>query len=139
MQDLVGFGTLGVAIIVAALTAQQVWINKLQLRHTLFERRFAIFKAAQRYVSEIMREGTLSDQAFRDLYPEILDAWQRSRFLFGEDVSEYIDTIRRRSLELRAADRAQNHEKEDDHLAWICDQSPELFHRFQPYMQFATR
>ena len=58
----ISIGTLAVAVVIAVITYQQHLTNRLRLRHELFERRFAIFKTTQVYLSKIMQEGGLKDE-----------------------------------------------------------------------------
>jgi len=135
----IGLGTLAVAISVAAITYQQYRVNRLRLRHELFERRFAVFRTAQIYLSKIMQEGRLNDETFRTEYPKFMDAWQRSQFLFGKDIGDYLDSVRRRSLEMRDLGIEKKHNEAHKHLTWLCDQTPKLFDRFGPYLCFPVK
>jgi hypothetical protein len=132
-------GTVAVAGIVAIITYQQYRTNRLRLRHELFERRFAIFKETQRYLTKIMEEGRLTDEMFQTHYPDFMDAWQRSRFLFGPDIANHLDEIRHRSIEMRARASQGNHDAVYRHLNWLVDQTPRLFERFGPYLSFPVK
>lgn len=139
MESAISLGTFSVALIVALITGQQAWTNRLRLRHELFERRFEVFKAAQVYISKIMEEGGLNDEMLGTLYPEFVDAWQQSRFLFGKDIVDYLDRIRAQSIQLHSLRDRGKHTEANGNLAWLCAQAPELFKRFGPYMKFAVK
>ena len=81
----------------------------------------------------------MSDESFGIFYPELMDAWQRSRFLFGKEIADYLDSIRRRSLEMQKSDRQKKHDEEDEHLKWLLDQTPKLFDQFGPYLCFPVK
>ncbi|MGJ3258210.1 MAG: hypothetical protein ACFE0S_01285 [Rhodospirillales bacterium] len=131
--------TLVVAGSVAVITYQQYWVNRLRLRHELFDRRFEVFKAAQRFLSEIMREGRLTDDGLANEYPKFIDAWQRSRFLFNNEIADYLDSIGKRALQLRLHDRRDRHEEEASDLEWLTQQTTVLFEKFRPYLAFPKK
>jgi hypothetical protein len=135
----ISIGTLAVAVVIAVITYQQHLTNRLRLRHELFERRFAVFKTAQVYLSKLMHEGRLNDENFSEQYPLFMDAWQRSRFLFGQDIADYLDSIAEHSREMRLSEMQKKHEESAEHLRWLCAQPEMLFDRFSPYLRFPVK
>jgi len=130
-----------VALIAVYIAYQQWRTNRFQLRHALFDRRFEIYKAVQRYLSDIMTHAKLNDEGI----PPLLDAYQRAKFLFGSDIPEYIDVIYKRSLNMQlyenqyaeplASDRrSELVKKKHEELTWLCNQLPVLAEKFGPYM-----
>lgn len=75
---------------------QQMRINKNRLRHELFEKRYAIFKAAGNFLGAIMREGKASEQAQADFRVGI----QGASFLFDSSVNTLLNQIWEKAIDL---------------------------------------
>ena len=139
MSTTLGVITTGIAAIIAVLTAGQLAANVLRLRHELFERRFEIFKTYQRVLSRVMREGRVTDEMFQEDYPDLVDAWQRSRFLFQPSLPIYLDEIRTRYLRARQIDEERNVAESYAEVIWLVDQTGTLIDRFRPSMALAFK
>lgn len=132
-----------IAIFVAFIAYQQWKVNQATLKERLFERRMAIFKETQAYLSEILREASISD----DSMWKFNDTHQRSRFLFGKKIQNYLIEIRHRSIQMMAhkrqyaglpvgEERNKGIEKEHVELNWLNDQIDVIFDKFEPYLGF---
>lgn len=87
-----------ITIIGVYIAYQQYQVNKSRLRHETYERRLAVYKCVQRYLSEILREGkTTYDKALK-FYSEASEA----AFLFDPSVQEKIDLIYEKSIDMEA-------------------------------------
>jgi hypothetical protein len=75
---------------------QQMRINKDRLRHELFEKRYAIFRAAGTFLGSIMREGKATEKAQADFKAGI----QGASFLFDFSVTELLDEIWEKAIDL---------------------------------------
>ena len=75
---------------------------------------------------------------------------QKARFLFGEDVNEYLEEIKRHAFAEKHAEarmeetRGQNERsqyvaKKSDEIKWLADQLDELHRKFGPYMKFSRK
>ena len=66
----------------------------------LFERRLSIYEALRHVMGQIIRHGTVTDQ---NLY-DFLAGTDRARFLFGQDVMDYIERLYRLLLKHQEAE-----------------------------------
>ncbi len=134
--------TLAVASVVVAGAAafaswHQAWTNRLRLQNELFERRFAVFNAVHAYVSSVVRVGGVRlDTDGMKAENAYSVAWQQSRFLFGHEISDYIDSLRKklRSL-LIVGDKVEKPEEKAELLVWAFKEADNLFDVFAPYMK----
>ena len=137
--------TLGIAATVALISFLQWRTNQATLREKLFERRFAIFKETQYFLTVISQHGEISGQ----LLEEFRDTAQRSRFLFGSRVSQDLNQIllKGRRLALLQS-RLSNHvtesaewENAQDEIQLIGDFMDKkflgVFDYFEKYMDFS--
>ena len=122
-----GLATAFIALTVAIVSVRQYRVERMKLRHDLFDRRFAVFKTAQLFVSKVIQDAELP----ADEYTDFVDAWQRSRFLFGNDVSDYLDELRKRSLKIRYGKMKESTAA----LTWVTEQPTILFDKFIPYLK----
>lgn len=91
-----------IAVLGIYIAYQQYSVNKQRLRHETYERRLAIYKSVQKYLSEIMREAnTTFDRALQFNYEA-----SEATFLFDSSVQNKIDEIYKKSI-----DMAANYEK----------------------------
>lgn len=65
-------------------------INKLRLKHELFDRRELVYLATIDFLYSIFNDGVESNTHL----PEFIKQSHLSPFLFGEDVSRWLDRIR---------------------------------------------
>lgn len=110
--------TPAIAAIVAIITFRQYLVSRDQIRHQLFERRFEVYKKTQIFLSNIMQEGTLKEEALPDFY----DGMQKAKFLFGKDVNIYLEDIKKSAFA--------------GELRWISEQIGQLHVKFGRYMNF---
>jgi hypothetical protein len=73
---------------------QQARFARVKLQHDLFDRRFAVFDAARKFLGKVARGGRVRDDAFRDYSLDTIDAL----FLTDEATASYLDEIRRRAI-----------------------------------------
>lgn len=88
-----------IAVVGVYIAVQQYRINKQRLRHETYERRLAIYKCVQRYLSEIMRDGKTSYERALQFYQDASEA----AFLFDESVQNKIDEIYDKSIKMISA------------------------------------
>ena len=131
--------------LIAALAiyiAYQQWrTNHLRYMHESYDRRFEIYKVVQIHLSYIFQYAKVNEDELHVL----LDALQKSRFLIGIEMHEYINTIYKHSLKVSmyksqlegvpvGGKRNELVEKEHKELAWLIDQLPILADKFDPYL-----
>jgi hypothetical protein len=90
------------AIVIAGVGAwlawQQVRMARVRLRHDLYDRRFAVFQAARKFLAEVMTHGYPSDDQIRSYVVGTAD----SGFLLSADVATYLEEIRKHGSRLGA-------------------------------------
>lgn len=132
-----------IAIFIAYVAFQQWQVNRANLREKLFERRFAVFKQTQVFLSSVMRDETVSNKTLGEFH----DGPQIARFLFGRDVQNYLFEIRKRAVSIRKYSRKMKTlpvgdqltelvNKEDADLDWLVQQLDVIFDIFEPYLGF---
>jgi hypothetical protein len=87
-----------IAIVGVYIAYQQFRINEQRLRHETYERRLAVYKAVQKYLSEILRDGTTTYQRASEFYSDASEA----AFLFDSSVQDKIDKIYEKSIDMVA-------------------------------------
>jgi len=87
-----------IAVVSVFIAYQQYKINQQRLRHELYERRLAVYRALQKYLSEIIREGTTGYGRASEFYAEASEA----SFLFDDSVQKMIDEIYEKSVKMIA-------------------------------------
>ena len=87
-----------IAIVGLFIAYQQYQINKQRLRHETYERRLAVYKAVQWYLSEILRDGKTNYSRALEFNSEASEA----TFLFDDSVQELIDEIYQKSIDMVA-------------------------------------
>ncbi len=143
-QMLTALVTAAVAVIVALITFQQWMTNRATVREKLFDRRFEVFKETQRVLTTIS-ERLSFDQSGLHRYT---DAFQRSRFLFDPQLSDYLKEIRDRALDLELAstlmndpnevqNRIQHVNSRHDNGVWLNKQLDTIFPQFHRYLDFS--
>src|ERR1051325_9796179 len=89
--------TLIVGLGVVFIAWQQWKLSHTKLRLDLFDRRYKVYDATRKFLGGIMSEATFSDSQLLAFYAGTSDA----EFLFGSDIVDYIEQIRKRSLHMR--------------------------------------
>ena len=135
------FATL-IALIGAWIAYNQWRTNHDKLMLDLFDRRFEIYVAILRFLSGILQEG----QTDYEKAMAILPYAQRSRFLFGPEVEEYIKeeiykpaikmTGLRKSFQALEVgeERTRLVMQEADLSKYFTDEIVKLSNRFDPYL-----
>jgi hypothetical protein len=134
---------LSLAVAIIAALQWRVADNKLRL--DLFDRRYKVYDATRKFLSVILREAKFTHSELFEFYAGISDA----EFLFGADVTEHLEKIRKRAVHLQAAqqiyeplpvgdERSQHVQAEHDDLLWLTDQITEITKTFAPYLGFAN-
>jgi hypothetical protein len=139
LAPLVAFLGIGVAVF--------AWrLNRLTFRQKLFEDRFKIYKAVQRYLSDFDKAHGIADS----VRWELLDALQRSHFLLPPHVTAYIGEIYERGssgMETRIAAKevygpagliTPPNEKIQADVRWMGDQLIKLHEMFFPAMNLRS-
>src|SRR5216683_2547598 len=90
------------AVVIAGVGAwlawQQVRIARVRLQHDLYDRRFAVFQAARKFLAEVMTQRYASDDQIRSYVVGTADAG----FLLNDDIATYLEEIRKRGSRMGA-------------------------------------
>ena len=134
------------ALLVAIVTwtgVQQHKLAKEKFKLDMFEKRFAVYKGVQEFLTIILQEGKFDlNQLF-----EFRRKTQDSTFLFGKDIPQYIDGIDKRALEMGSLEerykplpvgqqRSELCEEKTRLLRGLIDELPRLKEVFALYLRF---
>jgi len=132
-----------IATAVAYIAFLQWKLTKASVREKLFDRRFDVFKETQKFLTGISEKLDFDQESLA----KFTDAWQRSRFLFGDDIQQCLKKIRDRALGLQlstalmddpneAENRSVHVRDRTNHGIWLNAQLGENFGKFKPYLSF---
>ncbi len=141
-----------IAIIVAYIAYQQYRVNRLRLSLDLFERRLNVFEAVQDFLSAIVKAGKVDTARAVSFRSQASQA----AFLFGEDITGYLDTLYKKALALmrvgdelypqdgspglpRGPEREEAAKKKTELLKWLGDQLTESEKIFKQYIGVLRR
>jgi hypothetical protein len=129
--------------IVAWTNYQQLLLAKEKFKLDLFEKRFAVYKGAQRFLTHILKSGKIElDKLF-----EFRRDTQDAVFLFSDDIPKYLDSIDRKALDMGTKaeqykdlpvgeERSKLCKEESRLLMELLDELPRLKDVFAPYLKF---
>ncbi|MGM0519096.1 MAG: hypothetical protein ACQERD_05600 [Campylobacterota bacterium] len=136
-----------IAIIGAVIALQQYRINKQRLKHELYDRRMIVFKHMKTYLSEIMRDGSVSyDRAMKFNFDT-----SEAIFLLDDKINARIKKIYEKSIDLAqlqeqlypkdgsrglpvGGKRSEVSNKKDETLKWLTYQLVELKPLFSKHL-----
>jgi hypothetical protein len=137
--------TLVVGLSVAAIAYQQWVLARHKFRLDLYDRRYKVYEATQRFLSAIMIHGDFSHDALIDYNHGTMDAV----FLYPPEIEDYINKVRKTALDMQMHGKQmhsapvgdvrsklvqQNH----DELVWLTDQLVALPSVFTSYLGFQS-
>ena len=88
--------SLTIALTVAVVAVQQLLLSRQRFKLDLFEKRYAVYKATQVFLTKI---STAAKIEMEDIF-EFRGNTQDAVFLFEEDVPAYLKTIDEKAIEL---------------------------------------
>jgi hypothetical protein len=133
-----------VSLVVACVQYAQWRTTNQKVVIDLYDRRLKVYTQLEKAIVPVLREGEVSQEAFREFVIGEADA----RFLFGDDVHEYLKTLRKRfawllSFTNEVIDQKPNRNQLIDlkfkYIAEIVafyDNAPDLF---APYMKLTQK
>jgi len=132
------------AAIVTWTAVQQHKLTKEKFKLDMFEKRFAVYKGVQEFLTIISVQGGKFD--LNQLF-EFRRKTQDSTFLFGNDIPQYIDYIDKKASEIMATKEEyeplpvgkQKHEMVEEAsrlFGELRDELPRLKEVFAPYLSF---
>ncbi|MCZ4352104.1 hypothetical protein O4H61_06205 [Roseovarius aestuarii] len=132
-----------IALFVAYVAYQQWRTNHDGLREKLFDRRMDVYNQVHSALARVLREGFPA----QGVETELLDAWRSSKFLFDDDVPDYIDKLRKavydgqfyNSQARNNDDRRGEHvDKEHKKFQWLLKQFDPMHQMFAKHLKFNT-
>jgi hypothetical protein len=133
-----------VSIVVAVVQYAQWRTANQKVVIDLYDRRLKVYQQLEKAVGPVLREGEVSGAAFKEFMIGQADA----TFLFGEDVQEYLKSLRKCFAQLmsitnevieKSPDYAQLRDIKSKHIAEIIafyDTAPRIF---APYMKLTQK
>ncbi|MCX7355687.1 MAG: hypothetical protein NTY59_12830 [Alphaproteobacteria bacterium] len=89
-----------VAAFGAFIAWQQYKLGKQKIKLELFEKRWVILQAVRTFLGLVARDAAIDSEEVLQLRRKTFDA----KFLFGEEISEYIDSIFKKGIELHTTE-----------------------------------
>jgi hypothetical protein len=135
-----------IGVVGAVLTWQQVKLARVRLQHDLYDRRFAVFQAARKFLVEVMRQNHPSEDQIRAYVVGTADAV----FLLNADVAAYLEEIRERGSRLATINkvlqplpvgdqRSALAREDEDLFDWMMRQPVGLVAKFKPFLALERR
>jgi hypothetical protein len=133
------------AALVAWVAVQQYRLAHDRLKLDLWEKRYAVYKGAHRFLSLVVQAGATDIKELFGFLEDTRDAF----FLFRPDMAAYLEGLYRKGVDLRTTrvlyqnkdgvERDQLIDKEARLLTELGEELVELKHRFSPYLKLARR
>ena len=137
--------TVLIGVFVAFTGWQQYQINKERFKLDLFEKRFAVYKGAQVFLTGVLSGAKVEMAKFLEFRAETQDA----KFLFDRDVTDFLAGIDSKALEIwKLREELQDLPKEEERSRLcreqteatksLMDNLSKLTDVFGPYLRFRT-
>jgi hypothetical protein len=118
--------------------------NQLRLKHELFDRRYAQYKAVVNFLAHIVRTATVNDEERHKFFIST----NGSGFIFDRGVYKYIEEILKKAIHIQSSESRLNAATDREARERIADRRDELFswcetelnklhtleHPFAPYL-----
>lgn len=145
VEYILSFVTIVIGVFVAFVGYQQYCINRERFKLDLFEKRFAVYKGIQVFLTYILINAKFEMAELFKFRANTQDAI----FLFGEDVTNYISLVDKKALEFWSLseeleglpigeERSKACKEKTCLLKWLIDELPQLKDIFSPYLKFKT-
>jgi hypothetical protein len=128
-----------IAAVGAWIAYNQYEISQANLRLALFEKRYAVYRAAQEYVLHITQNARVDLNSTNAFWRETSDA----PFLFGDEIVQYRDRMYKNGTKLYTIDnlipddgRQTAAERHLELVNWFVAQYEEMQVLFRPYLTF---
>ena len=132
-------------VLVAWTAYRQYRLSAERFKLDLFEKRFAVYKGTQVFLSHILRQAKFEIERFYQFRADT----QIATFLFDDDITHYLEEIDSKACEFGGIhddlegvpcgpERTELCKKQTRLLTWLIDKLPELQKVFSPYLKFRT-
>lgn len=119
-------GVVGVVVLV-----NQYRLERLRWRLALFDKRYAVYLAVSRFLSNIMATANVTNDQLFTFLRETRD----QEFLFGKEIHDFIDKLYLRGVDLDTVNKTLESTPVGEERNRLVDQSSKIFHWFRD--QFA--
>jgi hypothetical protein len=140
------FVSLVVGIFGTYIAFNQYRTNRDTLRLDLFEKRIEAYEKLQEYFNYLLQNGHFEEKAI----PILAVARYKSLFLFGDEITEYIDEVCAKAIEMRrlylklygsnplpvGEDRDRVCEEESALFKWNLDKQKDSPKKYSKYLKF---
>lgn len=134
-----------IGIAVTYIAYQQYITNSQKLKLDIYEKRLAIYQKIRRILSIVLRDAKISFEELLEFRTSVAE----SDFLFGSEITKYIDQIYSRGLNLASSreqfsnlpagdERRRLVAENSEHLGWLTDQLPILKTKFNKYLSLKS-
>jgi hypothetical protein len=140
IEALKGLATPAIAFAGIAIACAQLRLTDIRLTHDLFERRYAIYAAARKFIQEICQKNTVTIEDRLSFYYASVDAI----FVLDARLAAYLDKLRADANKAAALhdkiDRNQASpteiEERSNLVNWFSTQIEPLTENFKPFLQY---
>lgn len=133
------------AALVAWVGLQQYRLAHDRLKLDMWEKRYAVYKGAQKFLSLVLQEGTTDLKELIGFLQDTQDAF----FLFRPDMADHLQGLYRKGVDLRTTrlvyqnkdgdERSQLIDKEARLLKELREELVQLKDHFAPYLKIARK
>jgi hypothetical protein len=134
-----------IGLTAAYIAYQQYLTSREKLRQDLYERRLKILRALSTFIENVMRDGAVTGP----VVTELMDAIGERHYLFGDDLSKYLDEFRDRAWKAYVSHyiggqlpvgpaRSKHFEESSEAVLWFHTELPGLRKRFEPYLRVSA-
>ena len=133
-----------IAITTAWIAYQQYQLAKERMRRELYDRRITVYRGVVEVLSSVITYGNVRGGELANW----AKATAEKAFLFDDDLCEYLETIRKRAVDVWVCgaqlgegglpvgpERGEVAGRQGEGLLWLANQLPELQTRFAPYLR----
>jgi hypothetical protein len=132
-----------IALVVAWVAIQQFLLARERFKLDLFEKRFAVYKAAEDFITHALGDGVSHEQLIT-----FYRATYTATFLFGDDITKFLKelatkgnnlwSIRHRQQELAGGspERMKLGERRQEIINELITTQEQLRNTFSPYLKF---
>jgi hypothetical protein len=143
VEHILAFLTFIIGGLVVFVARSQYLLARERFKLDLFEKRFAVYKGVQSFLTNIMRDAKVTIEILIQFRAKTQD----SIFLFDDEITKYLKGVDEKALkfheiaeelkDLPKGDQRSKLAKEHTKLLrWLFDQLPKLKDIFSPYLKF---
>ena len=119
---LIVFSNVLIAASVAYIAYRQYGLAREKFKLDMFEKRFAVYKATQRFLTIILQDGRVDLEKLNEFRRDTQDAI----FLFGQEIPTYLKRLDVQALDLMAINDELRDLPVGDERSRLCSKGSEL-------------